>query len=365
MDFRNRAQSFFNRKEPDVMGWFADLNYWHDAHKTIGDLPPKWQGEKGQNEMHADLQTGQYIPGTCAYDQLEDAEVKCEVTQANGKQIRSWQTPVGNLRDVQEYSPISFSWGFTEHAVKKAADLKVVRYILENRSYKANYEKVIAMDNDRAERGFTMMDVPGSPMAELFKWWVGISDLTYMLFDEPSEIYKTLDVLGRCQDEIYNITANAPGKYIMINENGAADVMGGLFDLHSRDYLTRRISQMHKYGKTMIIHVDGKLRGLVEKIPNTGVDCLDAITPKPVGDVGIDEIRNLVGNDILIIGGLPGAMFAPPFTLCDMEKQVMEIINLHKKSQKFMLGVADQVPPNGSLEAVKLVGRLVEKYGKY
>ncbi len=31
----------------------------------------------------------------------------------------------------------------------------------------------------------------------------------------------------------------------------------------------------------------------------------------------------------------------------------------------FMVGVADQVPPNGDLELVKLVGELVEKYGKY
>ena len=58
-------------------------------------------------------------------------------------------------------------------------------------------------------------------------------------------------------------------------------------------------------------------------------------------------------------------MFAPPFTAADIERQVTEIIRLHENSGRFMLGVADQVPPNGDLGLVKLVGDLVEKYGRY
>ena len=49
---------------------------------------------------------------------------------------------------------------------------------------------------------------------------------------------------------------------------------------------------------------------------------------------------------MLILGGLPGAMFAPPFGPADMERHVLEIIKLHKASGKFMFGLSDQVPPN-------------------
>ena len=80
---------------------------------------------------------------------------------------------------------------------------------------------------------------------------------------------------------------------------------------------------------------------------------------------GLNEIRKLTGDEILILGGLPGAMFAPPFTARDMEKHVREIIRMHKASGCFMLGVADQVPPNGDLALVRLVSDLVEEYGKY
>ena len=79
----------------------------------------------------------------------------------------------------------------------------------------------------------------------------------------------------------------------------------------------------------------------------------------------MSELRQLVGDDIIICGGLPGAMFAPPFTAKDIEKQVMEIIRCHKKSGKFIVGVADQVPPNGDINFVKLVSELLEEYGRY
>ncbi len=89
------------------------------------------------------------------------------------------------------------------------------------------------------------------------------------------------------------------------------------------------------------------------------------MTPKPVDDVALEDLRGMAGPDILLLGGLPGAMFAPPFDAKSMEKHVKEIIRIHKDSGKFMLGVADQVPPNGDITLVKLISGLVEEYGRY
>ncbi|HEY3376013.1 MAG TPA: hypothetical protein VGL77_00840, partial [Armatimonadota bacterium] len=70
-------------------------------------------------------------------------------------------------------------------------------------------------------------------------------------------------------------------------------------------------------------------------------------------------------DEMLILGGLPGAMFAPPFTADDIRQQVLEIIRLHKDSGRWMFGVADQVPPNGDIRLVKLVSDLIVEYGQY
>jgi hypothetical protein len=151
----------------------------------------------------------------------------------------------------------------------------------------------------------------------------------------------------------------------MICENLTAETMGSYFAEFIGPYLTQRMSGLHAHGKKALIHIDGTLRGVLDRIHATGVDCIDALTPKPVGDVGMEEIRHLAGDEILILGGLPGAMFAPPFTGRDIEKHVREIIRLHKDSGRFMFGVADQVPPNGDLSLVRLVANLIEEYGRY
>jgi uroporphyrinogen-III decarboxylase len=114
-----------------------------------------------------------------------------------------------------------------------------------------------------------------------------------------------------------------------------------------------------------LLHNDGTLRGTLEKLAGAGVDCVDSVVPMPVGDVAVADLRGLAGDDILLLGGLPGAMFAPPFTAQDIETHVREIIRHHKDSGRFMFGVADQVPPNGDLALVRLVADLVEEYGRY
>jgi hypothetical protein len=171
--------------------------------------------------------------------------------------------------------------------------------------------------------------------------------------------------MAESQKEIYRITEQAACGYVMICENLTAETMGGLFNRYSREFLAERVDGLHAHGKKALIHIDGTLRGVVEGIADIGIDCIDALTPRPVGDVDLAEIRALTGDDILILGGLPGAIFAPPFTAKDFEQHVLEIIRLHKDSGRFMLGVADQVPPNGDIQLVRLVSELVETYGRY
>lgn len=365
MTLRQRFETVFRGGRPDAMAFFGDLTYWYAAHREIGDLPEAWRGERGIGRIHRDLNVGEYVPGCCAYDQADGEQVRCEVRTANGVMTREWHTPVGVLRQRQEHSPQSFSWGYTEHAVKSVADLRVLRYIMEQRRASPCPEKLAQVEHDYGDFGIGIIAVPGSPITELNKTWMGVMGMCYLLADEPREVRKTLDAIAESQDRLYAITEASACPYVMICENLSAETMGGYFDEFIGPYLTRRVAGLHAHGKQAMIHNDGTLRGVVERLHAAGIDAIDAMTPKPVGDVGVDEIRRLTGDELLILGGLPGAMFAPPFTAKEMAAHVREIIRIHKDSGRFLFGVADQVPPNGDLRLVKLVADLIEEYGRY
>ena len=252
-----------------------------------------------------------------------------------------------------------------EFPVKQPDDLAVVRYLYENRRYEPDYDAVRRLDRDLGDFGLPVVATHPSPMAELYKQWIGLVTLSYMLMDEPEAIREILEVMWKVQRPMWEITAASPCDTVMLCENFTAETMGGLFDDFFANGLREGVACLHGSGKVVMCHIDGTLRGLAEKLPVVGIDCLDAVTPAPVGDVAVADLRDLVGPDILILGGLPGAMFAPPFGERQMTQHVLEIIEFHKESGKFMFGVADQVPPNGDLDLVRLVGDLVEEHGRY
>ena len=240
---------------------------------------------------------------------------------------------------------------------------------MSSRRFVPRPDLIAEAERSFASYGFgpTHVGSPPTPISEMNKHWVGVMELAYMMADTPEELNATLDVIAEAHDKVYRIIADAPAPcwHVMICENLSGETMGGYFDEFIAPHLRRWTGWLHEKGKVALLHNDGTIRGTVERLAAAGIDCIDSITPKPVGDVDMDEARRLAGKDILIIGGLPGAMFAPPFTASDIERHVLGIIRGHKDSRKFMFGVADQVPPNGDLGLVKLVGELVERHGRY
>jgi len=367
MTFRERIKAVFRGEIPDKMVYFGDMTYWYSAHQKIGDLPERWRGPNGLAELHKELNIGRYIPGCEPWDTAEGEGVHIEIHQDAEHIVRQWHTPIGSIREVQEYSAPSYSWGYTEHAVKDLHDLRVLRHLFEHRSYTAVPERFTAHERPFLDYGHGPSHVaaPATPISELNKHWVGVLDMTYLLADEPEEFQKTLDVIAEAHDRLYRIIAKCPAEMIMICENLTAETMGGYFDQYIAPHLTRWTGWLHEAGQKALLHNDGTLRGTLEKLGDAGIDCVDAVTPKPVGDVALEDLRAMAGEKLLLLGGLPGAMFAPPFDARAMERHVKEIIRLHKESGTFMFGVADQVPPNGDLELVKLVADVIEEYGRY
>jgi len=365
MTLKERFEAVLAGRRPDAMAFYGDLTYWYFAHEKIGDIPEKWRGPRGIGQIHKDLRVGEYVGGCNAYEMREGSTVRTKQWQDGDLLNVSWETPVGTISQVQKWSADSFSWGFLEHAIKGVDDLKVLRYIVEHREYTPRPDYIDQVTADYGDGGVCIAAVPGSPITELNKTWTGIMDMCYMLMDDPKEVHKTFQAMAEDQDRLFAITEQCHCPYVMICENLSAETMGSYFDEYIGPYITRRMDGLHRHGKKALIHIDGKLRGVLEKIEATGVDCIDSVVPHPVGDVAIEDLRPLAGDKIILLGGLPGAMFAPPFKADDMERQVRRLIELHKDSGRFMLGCADQVPPNGDLGLVKLVGDLVEEYGRY
>jgi hypothetical protein len=124
---------------------------------------------------------------------------------------------------------------------------------------------------------------------------------------------------------------------------------------YNSEYYTKRINQLHEAGKYVSIHIDGTLRGCFELLEEAGFDAAEAVTPAPVGDILLEDLRKHSGSKMIIWGGLPGALFSPHYSEDEFDRHLNAVLATFKEDPLFVLGVADQVPPDGLISRIRKV----------
>lgn len=364
MNFRQRALAVLNKKKPDTVPWCGDLSYWHSYLDIAGLLHEKYQGE-GLYQMHRDLGVGFYLQGYFPWKCIHEG---VEVIRRNEGNVHSVEvkTPVGTIRGSEKYLPGSYTWGPQEHHIKGVEDLKVLRYWYEHTVYEPDYELAKRRIELVGEDGLILCYFPRSPFMQMVAEFAGIEATTYTLLDDPDEFNETMCVLRRKADEAAQIALDSPAECLMIPENLSSEVVGKkMFDEYMRPYEEHWNRKVKEAGKYSFVHMDGTMRGLIRETASAGFNVLEALTTSPVGDIPIEELHKWVGDSTIIWGGLPGAFFVDYVSDEEFDNYVINTLSVMKSSPRYVLGVADQVPPGAKWERIQRVGQLVEEYGRY
>lgn len=353
-----------SRKTPDRVPWFGDLDYWYSSTKTRGRLPTKYLGD-GYFHLNKDLGVGFYLQGFFPFTQHNKTISFSEETNGE-QQIRTMSTPRGDLTEIQQYLPTSFSWGYVKHFVGTAADLPAFKCYLESIEFSPAYDEAVRRKSIIGDNGVVLCYTPRSPFMQLVTTYIGIVNLVYLLADAPDEMMEIFDIMERKYDLAAEITVDSPAECIMIPENLSSEVVGASFyKRYLRPYESKWIKRIKQAGKYSFIHMDGTLRGLLKHVAETGFDVIEAATPFPSGDMTMEEIAAAITGDTIIWGGLPGIVFTPNFGEEEFVSHVKSILQVMRRKPGYVLGVADQVPPDGILERVGCVAALCDEFGRY
>jgi hypothetical protein len=366
MTLRERLAAVLAGETPDAVPWFTDLTYWHHARTVDGDLPEKYHGADGLLQLHRDLGVGVYLFSPS----LITTEYDSDLFQWGSEPIDEEYSriivtsPEGNLEGLAKACPTSYSSAIVEHPVKTVDDLRVVRAWYEGMRFTPNYDAVVAWDESLGGDGFAIPLIPRTPLATLAAQWSGVANMSYIAADAPDEFEETLEVMRRCEDELYRLYAESPCPALEIGENLSAEAMGGMWRRYSRDYYRERCRMLHDAGKKVGCHIDGTLGLLLGDLAEAGIDFPESVVPAPVGDLTLEQIRDCVQPKTIIWGCIPSAMFAEPFDadwVLDFARQAVDVLG---RDGNLVLAGADQVPPNGDIELVRRIGELMEELGR-
>ncbi len=347
----------------DEIVWTADITYWIAGRTQAGRADPAWKTEQGYLALHRDLGVMPYY----FYEKFWVAEPRYggtveTSTETRGlKTRRRIETPVGALTEESTYLPESCCAGCTKHFVESVEDLEVLLYLLEHRRLEpANLDDY----DERRELwrqygGLPCLGLPRSPLAAFCYEWAGVENMVYLMMDAPEKVEQALRLMAEQEAPILDAVCELAPPLVHFPDNLSSDNLTGYYDRYLAPTHKSRIEKLHRAGVKCAVHLDGTVAGLLPKLVASGFDAVEALTPQPAGDITVGEMADLAGSEAVILwGGVPGAMFAPPYTWEDMQRHVEKVLDCWD-GRPFVLGVADQVPPDGDIDFCRKIAELV------
>jgi hypothetical protein len=352
---------------PDAVPWFGDLDYWATALIGRGTRPPDFKTSPAYLEWHRDLGVGFYLQGYFPFRTVLPDEIRVDERRVGPDRVRRVETPLGTLRERWRWLSDSFSEAPVERLVKSAEDIPAYAWMHRCLRYEPDYGLAGRRVAEVGEMGLSLAYLPKSPLMQMVALDAGIETVVGLLCDEPGKFEEALDAVGESHHRAAEVAVGCPAEVLMIPENLSSEVVGvSLYERYMRAYHERWTARIAASGKFSCVHLDGTLRGLLGRVCSAGFTFVEAMTPAPVGDAAVGEWRALAGAaPIVLWGGLPGVYFTDRVGDEEFDRLAREVLAVMRREPLYVLGVADQVPPDGLESRVRRVAELVDRWGRY
>ncbi|MEW6377315.1 MAG: uroporphyrinogen decarboxylase family protein, partial [Thermodesulfobacteriota bacterium] len=167
-------------------------------------------------------------------------------------------------------------------------------------------------------------------------------------------------------DQIFRVLADSPAEIIFSEANYDEMITYPPF---FRDriipHLQKLADVLHPKGKLLLCHCDGENKGLLDLIPESGMDIAEAVCPQPMTKVTISEVKKALKGKVTIFGGVPSVALLEESMSDEEFGDFME--NLFREitpGDRFILGVSDTTPPDAKFERLLRITEMVQHRGK-
>lgn len=366
MNKRELNLRIFDNQEVSEILFQPRIEMWYNWNKSRGTLPERYKN-MSLLQVYDDLDISvRYIYGYWPYNRggTYFKQVKIDVKEQKDKRINVINTPRGRL--ITEYRLSSDkAWIVTKFPIKKIEDIEKAIWFYENLTFTFEKDKFEQASEYFGDRGFPQFYLPRSPYQSLstngFTPSMGMENLIYALNDYPDQVEKLMQAIDHSQDTLYeDIISYGKTKLINFGENVDANLVSPYyFEKYCVPYYEKRVNQLKEAGIYAYIHIDGSFKPLLKHLNNLPFRGLEALTPIPQGDVTIEEIKESIGDKILL-DGIPAIFFLPNYPLEKLEQCARKLINLFHP--RLVLGASDELPPEADIERIRYISQYCKNF---
>ena len=362
MTSRQRLTAALRGQPVDRIPWTVDLDYYNHAMEEQGKSDLKHDGMDGFLRQHEELGVDPYFYYSCfwAYEDIYEGTAK-ETHQGIDEISHCYTSEGKTLASVLRYMSDSYCWAHFKYPVATAEDLELFLKILRTRRMAPTLERHRQIQEGWGERGLLCVGAPRTPIPEIISEWCGLTATAMLSFDVPDLFEEVLAEMDQMADPIFEAIAEFQPAVVHFPDNISSENVGSFWDKYMLPIYHKRLKQMHDAGIVCVIHNDGTMGTVLRRIADVGFDAAEALTPAPVGDVAVEDIRDLVARDDFILWGLvPGAMFSQTWSESQFREHIKCILETVKGP--FIMGSADQVPPDSDISRVRIVTDMLSEH---
>jgi len=350
---------------PDRVPWAPELNDFFIRkelkRKGIdpGSVPNVYLA--GNQMVGADMLIG--ISGVAPhylvhYNRYADSQVKQDVIARDNVQQLRLETPSGVLTQTTITDPVAQTTYVTEHLLKGPEDFWVLLDLLESLEFKTDAASVNHCLEVIQEAGIPSLTTPETPIMSFIMYYMGLERTLYTIMDYPGETREMFDRMHEKYKEYYRALAPLPVQMVRPFEDTSSSLTSpAMYAEYALPCLKDYAEICHEQGKAFVPHMCGLLKDMLLILRQAGLDGGEALTPPPTGDAPTPLIRDQMGSEFIIIGGIdPTRFVVEPEKIPSLTREVLEAM---KGDRRFILG-HEEVPPDASLEAVMEIPKLIE-----
>lgn len=342
--------------QPRIECWF------HDKRLAGEPLPAPYTG-MSRPEVYRALGVSAriYAFNRCFLSE-EDPAVRHYQRELNDTDTEYvWETPLGVQKAVERRSPGSTYRKPLKWPIADEADMKVAAWREAHRTWRFDPERFDQVRKEWAGLGAPTIFLPRVTVQKLYIDEMGVEAGILALMDYPDTCQAYFEALNASHERLIDVVNASLVEIVNFGDNVHA---GTLPPTYFRQYVLptyqRRCELLHAAGKFVSAHWDGDCRPLLPFARETGLDGIEAVTPRPQGDVTLEETRDALGDSMFLLDGIPAILFDRTFseqTLTDCARRAIDLF-----APNLILGISDEISSTGDIERIRLVSEIVDAY---
>jgi len=356
MTFREGILEAFQGHTTGRLPYLADLTLWYEWHMTRGTLPPAWQDDS-LAEVSQRLRSPAWLPVRAWEEELSGISV--ETIETADERTITYETSAKRLVARWVRGPDG-DWWQAEYPLKGKEDLKAGLELAESRRYTVDASTLAEARSHVGDSGVVVLELPKRPYSAILHEYLGWSE-GLILLGEP-EIQEMLTVLEEKLQALVAEVAQLPGAIVLSPDNlDGQFISPGAFDRYLAGSYRRTAEIVHEQDKHLVTHVGGPAARLLDGLAEAGLDGVEGICGPPQGDTPLPEARGIAGPGITLWGGIPQDVLIEAHSREQFEETVARVAEEARDDGRVVLGIADRVPVNASLDRLQAIPSLISQ----